>query len=486
MWAVPGSPLPQGRGWRIWYSNPGEDDFKPSKPVVSRGGRVESTSVRWNIPHALNGLGRRMGVLTLTLDSPAPGSIYDILIPEADPIGTHDATRLRWQSLPDSIDGGVTFFFASCYWQPNDKEGAYGAAVAELTKSRTPAFKLLIGDQVYQDYPVNWMSPKSSFDLYAERYESYWGNGAYRELLMSSPNFFLCDDHEFWNDFPEPQRHLPRTWRKADRDKITRAARDLYVGYQQSANLGGKAYYAFDIGPGPDRAESPKVSFFVADSRSERDRIDAPDPHFLKEEQWTALEAWGRSLDGPGVLVIGQPVFQKDGDWKDHSLSNFSNDYGRLWSLLERALSGRKGVVPHDVLILTGDIHSGRYAVGRLRGPTNIEIRELVASPASRVGPYLHLSPPSAQEPPARFTAEYQGRSSSWDVLVDRSGDLPTIDNNLGIVRMTPGTNGRVRFELSLSRIRPYDSRPFWSRMLGIGQPSRPVTQIFHTEVELR
>ena len=442
--------------------------------------------MRWEILPALPGLGRRMGVLTLTLDAPDPGSIYDVHVPEADPIGPIDATALRLRSLPDSVDAGVTFFFASCFWQPNDKEGSYGAAVGALTKSLSPAFKLLIGDQVYQDYPVNWELPKSSFDLYVERYESYWGNDAYREVLTSCPTFFLCDDHEFWNDFPERQVHLPRTWTQDGRDDIAAAASNLYRQYQQASNPDQRVSYTFDIGPGFDPAQSPKVSFFVADSRSRRDPIADADPHFLDDEQWLALEAWAEGLEGPGILVIGQPLFQKDGDWKDHSLSNFRTDYGRLWSALEHALAGDAGTPPHDVLILTGDIHNGRYAVGKLRGPNDVEIRELVASPASRVGPYIHLSPPSPQEPPSRLTAEYQGRRSSWDVIVARSSDFPTIDNNLGVVRMTPGTNGRIRFELSLWRIRPYDSRPFWSRMLGKGQPRQPVAQIFRTEVELR
>jgi hypothetical protein len=63
---------------------------------------------------------------------------------------------------------------------------------------------------------------------------------------------------------------------------------------------------------------------------------------------------------------------------------------------------------------------------------------------------------------------------------------LPTLDNNLGSIRMSPGTNGRVRFELALWRIRPYDSRSFWQRIIGARQPGAPVTAMFQRELQLR
>src|SRR4029077_18702551 len=100
------------------------------------------------------------------------------------------------------------------------------------------------------------------------------------------------------------------------------------------------------------------------------------------------LSHWQQNLKGPGILVIGQPFFQKDGDWKDHSLSNFPDDYGRLLNLVEQSVRGKNAEGrPHDILILTGDIHSGRHARAVL--PGGRFVHELVASPASRIGPFL-------------------------------------------------------------------------------------------------
>jgi hypothetical protein len=481
MWVVPGAPLPQGRGWRIWYSQAGTGDFTPSTPSVSRGENTETVQAAWEPLPTLAGVDRRMGILTLTLASPDPGSIYELHIPEADPMGVDDARIYRWRSSPDSVDAGVTFLFASCFWRQNDKEGSYGAAVAELAKLDLPAFKVLMGDQLYEDYPINWILPRSSLDLYSERYESYWGDTAYRSVLASSPNYFLCDDHEFWNDYPERQVHLPRTWLSSDRREIGEIANDLYHRYQRSANPDAAGYYSFSIGPG---AASPPVSFFVSDSRSGRTYVSDDPRHFFKDGQWTAFETWAEGLDGPGILIIGQPIFQRDGDWKDHSLSNFGDDYGRLCQTLQRTLSGGDGRSPHDVLVLTGDIHNGRFGVGTVRGPAAPEMYEFVASPASHIGPYLFA--PHVQEAPTRFAAEYQGRRDTWDVRLEATDVLPTLDNNLGSIRMSPGTNGRVRFELALWRIRPYDSRSFWQRIIGARQPSAPVTAMFRRELQLR
>src|SRR5207237_8127405 len=102
-----------------------------------------------------------------------PGALDGLAVPAVEPPGP-----LMLRSLPASVADGVSFLFSSCYWLPNDREGAYAAGVADLSKLLQPAFKLLIGDQVYQDYPVNWELLKSSFALYAERYEQYWSDPA--------------------------------------------------------------------------------------------------------------------------------------------------------------------------------------------------------------------------------------------------------------------------------------------------------------------
>ena len=472
VWVVAGASLERGAGWRIWYGQPGHADFKPQPVSVSLNGRLQGVTQTWEIQPDLPGLAWRMGAATVALAAPQPGSTYEITIPEAQ-----NPEPFHWRSLPDRVDEeGVSFLLASCFWRDNDREGAYAAGVRELVKRWQPAFKLLAGDQIYTDWPSDKtpnVGKHAEIALYAKRYEEYWGDAAYRELLLTSPNFFLCDDHEFWNDYPEKQLHLTRTWPPA-RDAYARAAQLLYERFQQCLNPGGKSWYSFGIG---------RVSFFVTDSRSHRDFFDAKKPcHFFSTRQWTDLENWADALHGPGVLVLGQPLYQKDGDWRDHSLSNFVDDYARLWSVIENSLDGRnQDAKPHDILVLSGDIHTGRYAVGRRANLDSPEgVPELIASPAAMIDP----GSKSPEEPPYRIRVK--GQTTPWEVDKGQGFPFMTLDNNIAMVRMQPGTNDRVRFELSLWRVKPYDSRSWWERLKGEPKPTASLAKLFGREINLR
>ncbi len=311
-----------------------------------------------------------------------------------------------WKTLPSSLEEPVTFFISSCFWRDNDKEGAYGAGMRTLTKLHQPAFKLLIGDQVYQDWPPAPLTGLSSAELYAQRYALYWGDPAYQEVFTASPNYFLCDDHEFWNDYPERQAQLMRTWKNGK--EYGDVARNLYEVFQHSANGGGNTWKSLKIGP---------VGIFLCDTRSERTNIK-DDPHnFIPKEPsgWTS-KAWFSSLEGPGLLVLGQPLFQKDGDMKDHSLSNFKDDYGILCDEIVRTVKG-EGRNAHDIMILTGDIHRGRFSdrhLSRHRGGQGLRVRGV---PASRIGPYIKT--PNPEPPPARLFPIINGREAPWEVDED-------------------------------------------------------------------
>ena len=95
-----------------------------------------------------------------------------------------------------------------------------------------------MGDQLYVDVwapkPVNLRKG------FAEKYERYWGDPTYQELLAACPNLVSCDDHEFWNDFPEPQIQVPYSWDRFAPENGD-ALRDLYDAYQAALNPGGQA-----------------------------------------------------------------------------------------------------------------------------------------------------------------------------------------------------------------------------------------------------
>lgn len=466
VWVVPGTPLEAGVGWRIWYSAPGE--FEPGEVTVTRRGAPVDSKQEFEPLDPLDGVKRRMGVLTVTLAEGEAGELYEVAIPEA---GTYE-----WRTLPQKIPAdGLTLLFGSCFWRPGDKEGAYSAAVRELTRRFSPAFQILAGDQVYQDYPP--VKPMGNMTkVFADRYDDYWGDPGYQEVLRSSPNLFTCDDHEFWNNFPEKQAWLPQTWDRK-REESGEAAQETYHRYQRSANPEGRRYFSLAI---------PPVSFFVSDARSERDDIKNPEHHMFGDEQWAELEDWAETLTGPGVLVLAQPLFDHEGGKTDRSLASFKSDFARLCAVFETSLTRGKGRDAHDILILTGDIHTGRFATATIVGVPSANVYEFVASPASRVGPFVMEASP--KHVPDTFTVEH-GRDDDRRRTLWQVSDVEfaaTIDNNVGLVRISPGTNKRLRFELELWRVRPHDDRSFWQRMRRKGQPQAPFAPIFRKELQLR
>src|SRR5439155_5582929 len=93
---------------------------------------------------------------------------------------------------------GLTFLVASCFWRDDDQYGGgYAGVVQDIVKKQKPAFKMLIGDQIYHDWPTPDLDSGTPLELFAARYEEYWAALGYQDVLRCSPNFFIGDDHEF-------------------------------------------------------------------------------------------------------------------------------------------------------------------------------------------------------------------------------------------------------------------------------------------------
>ena len=85
---------------------------------------------------------------------------------------------------------------------------------------------------------------------------------------------------------------------------------------------------------------------------------------------------WATTLSAPGVLVIPQPLIQKEGPEEDWNLLNYPHQYGEL--LRAMASSG------HDIVVLTGDVHYGRIARVSL-GDAGGTLYEVISSPLSNL-----------------------------------------------------------------------------------------------------
>ena len=479
LWIVPGAPLPNGQGWVIWCSRKGEGSFPPPKVDVRRQTTSVSFKTEWALLPKVPNLKRRMGLLTVRLTTPAPpeGAIFCLTISV-----NNESQDFNWSTMPFQVsEKGVSFLFSSCFWQNNDRDGYYRAGLKDLQALSKPQFKMLIGDQVYLDWPLTWILD-DPIELFGNRYRQYWGDDFYREALQICPNFITCDDHEYWNDFPEYQIQLRQTRSAKKRKKYGKGADVLYYQYQRCLNPNQARWYTFAIDP---------VSFFVTDTRSEREEYNEEETsHFMPEEQWVALETWQASLKGPGVLVLGQPLFQEDGNYKDHSLSNFENDYDRLWRIIERSLGGKNDEgKPHDILILSGDIHTGRYA--EAHGPypdAPYGVPEFIASPAAMIDP----GNTGPEKPPKKITIRpnAEGGESVWRIDRDRDIEIMTIQNNVGMVKIFPGGQvggtPRVRFELQLWRLPAQVIQLDWDEEAPPQGLGGPLKQLFTKELLLR
>jgi len=143
--------------------------------------------------------------------------------------------------------------------------------------------------------------------------------------------------------------------------------------------------------------------------------------------------------------VLPQPLLKAGGSKTDRTLLDFKES-DRLGAIFERALGGDD---PHDILILTGDIHTGRLSSAEIVGLDG-QVHELVASPASLVTPYL---PPWGHKP-SELPDKLIINRRTWQMTASRRLTA-TVDNNIGLIRIAPGRNGRYRFTLQLWRVRP-------------------------------
>jgi len=133
--------------------------------------------------------------------------------------------------------------------------------------------------------------------------------------------------------------------------------------------LAQELYRAIQTDRTHEQLDVPPLSFFVLDSRINRTRSKL---RFTTGSNLDRLLKWAKELEGPGVLVIGQPLFSDPGDWKDSSLAHF-DQYADLVRALRRS--------NHDIVVLTGDVHFGRVASCKLNVTRGTRLYEVISSP---------------------------------------------------------------------------------------------------------
>ncbi len=304
-------------------------------------------------------------LFTATLSGLQSATAYELL-------ASHQAAAVlvRFRTLAQNASGEtLKVVVASCYYDYFHRDTHYLAAL-ESVWCKDAMFKFLVGDNLYLDVAPDQRDITGGYRETVARYLRYFRHSGYADVLGRLPTFTTWDDHEFWNNYPEEQCHLSRTSGN-DRREYIEAGKECLRFFQGvlNGNLAAGNNFSYRID------DTPVVSFFAADARSERTRFKGSPPRMMPDAALNEFEAWASALARPGVLVIGQPLWIEEGGGTDYTPPNFAEQYERIWRAIAAA--------PHDILIVSGDVHHSRILEIGLG--ENRVVYEFVTSPACHI-----------------------------------------------------------------------------------------------------
>jgi len=279
---------------------------------------------------------------------------------------------IPWR-LPGPADPPFIVMLGSCFFGREDPDGTVGRTYMNLPAAARPDVKFLCGDQVYLDNPWhefknplhgrNWLEHRS-FKTYFDTWAQQTPEGGFGQLLKHGANFFSSDDHEFWNNAPDLGLNVPWfTLTQNRRDQWWAIATTLYQIFQT-------------VPGGPVRFNIDPLSFCICETRFNRGH-GGGDDNFMAPANLQAIGQWMAGLNGPGILVLGQPFFAESGSIKDYGLPDFHRQYEELKGYLRQS--------QHSIVVLTGDVHFGRIAVTGLRPELGTKLYEVISSPMQLV-----------------------------------------------------------------------------------------------------
>lgn len=301
-------------------------------------------------------------------------------------------------ALPAREEKPFTLFLGSCFYGVEDPDGLVGETYRRIPEDERPEVKVLCGDQVYLDNPwqettFNWYQAFAAPGLFRamlfQKYINNWTqaegeNAGFRRLLEDGANYFCSDDHEFWNNAPNfGGAGMVNTLTRKQRTWWFEEATTLFQAFQSP-----RARMAFEVGP---------LSVCIADTRIHRDKNGE---RFMEESDLKAVGEWIEGLQGPGVLVVGQPLLARETGLRglrdkgllgrakglaslarsfsfDRNLPDYARQYEELMWYIKSS--------PHSIVVLTGDVHFGRVAHGALRPGSDKKLVEVISSPMQAV-----------------------------------------------------------------------------------------------------
>ncbi|MDB4929133.1 MAG: hypothetical protein JWM10_1617 [Myxococcaceae bacterium] len=366
--------------------------------------------------------------------APLPGAIWTASVTMPAAVAARDyelwegerrVASARASALPAAL-GAEPFrvLLASCFDPGTSRSDAIARAVEAL--ETPPAIKILCGDQVYLD-PTFPASCKGRGLAEGPRaagiYRDAWTHPGFGALLRAGGNFFVPDDHDFWDNYTadEGARHPAKR----------KAATKLMRAFQ-----GGKLLQRFAVGP---------LRFLLVDTRQRRTDVERDDPHFLPHAEFNALLDWVRSPGGPKVLVVSQPLFGE----RRFRPGTFGSDllqYVPQFSALAEAMLD----APTSIAVLTGDVHWGRVASGvNRRGKALVEV---VASPLC-MSPLRSLA--GAVRPWRRAERSFPGLPDLPGCPIETPWRSRLTGDHFATVDFRADARGAVTMEVRARRVRP-------------------------------
>jgi hypothetical protein len=351
-----------------------DEGFDPAVTVLEYGSNQVSLNSNWSDFVTDDGQ-RRIRYQRVKLTNLQPRTSYNLTlrvggVAKADGIVTTIPYR-----LPPANERPFIVMLGSCFYARADANGNVGHTFSQLPTAAKPDIKFLCGDQVYLDNPPQdflnpfrghkWLQARS-FKTYADAWTQTTTTGGFARLLKHNANFFCSDDHEFWNNAPDVGLNVPLfTASQSGRDDWWQIGRQLYEIFQTSPGF-------------PTQFKVEPLSFCIAETRFNRGPGGS---QLMLQAAFEEIGKWARDLEGPGVLVVGQPFFASAhgtfGQIKDRSLP----DYAQQYELLKQYLRAAR----HSIVVLTGDVHFGRLAVATLRPELGTKLYEVISSPMQLV-----------------------------------------------------------------------------------------------------
>lgn len=305
--------------------------------------------------------------------------------------------RGAFETSPATIGSPERFGLAilSCH-QPFTAEGTTSASATRLLDRLEEVFAresvkrvLMIGDQMYTDYPpelslfnerfmqkrmgvgsILELDPHTTRRILDARFRSFWSHPAFARAQADRPFYMVPDDHEWIDNWRSTPEHDEPRWRV-----YGGAARGACHAYEMSRM--GLAptepfYFSFEYGP---------VAAFVMDLRTEK-HTTADATQMFGDEQYEALRGYLVSHAHYPImlLALSVPLFHVP-DWLGTALSRLlpeGNDLADRWAhprvracreRLVGLLAAHHRRVPDQLLLLPGgDVHVGMVARIHWRG----------------------------------------------------------------------------------------------------------------------